>query len=134
MKCMKMKDLDTYQAKKTWLGSWNPWERGLRWEREVLGGENAGEIESKLEKWDLSCEHPLYSTLVILNRSRGVEDLLSFKGFDRSYYRACVQGKVKLNGLRFLSRSYWEVRKFLDRLTQLSKGIKIVIKSNWRAQ
>ena len=51
-------------------------------------------------------EHPLYSASVNLDRLRGVEDLSSFKGFDISCYRACVKGKVKLDGSRFLSRFY----------------------------
>ena len=42
---MKMRDLDTYQVKKTWLSSKNPWASGWEWEREVLGGEKAKEIE-----------------------------------------------------------------------------------------
>ena len=42
---MKMRDLDTYQVKKTWLRSKNPWASGWEWEREVLGGEKAKEIE-----------------------------------------------------------------------------------------
>ena len=47
-----------------------------------LGGEKAREIERKREKLDLNRERPLYSTSVILDRKRGIEDLLSFKGFD----------------------------------------------------
>ena len=45
-------------------------------------------------------KRPLYSPSVNLDKSRGVEDLSSFKGFDRSIYRACVQGKRKLDGSR----------------------------------
>ena len=55
-------------------------------------------------------EHPLYSPSVNLDRSRGVEDLLSFKGFDRSIYRACVQGKRNLDGSR-ICRGAIEERK-----------------------
>ena len=93
MKCMNMRDLDTYQVKKTWLRSKNPWGRGLRWKREVLGGEKAREIERYRAKWVCDCERPLYSTSIILNRLRGVKDLSSFKEFDRSSYRVGVQGK-----------------------------------------
>ena len=45
-------------------------------------------------------ERRLYSPSINLDRSRGVEDLSSFKGFDRSIYRACVQGKRNLDGSR----------------------------------
>ena len=93
MKCMNMRDLDTYQVKKTWLRSKNPWGRGLRWKREVLGGEKARKIERYRAKWDWDRECPLYSTSVILYRSRSVEDLSSLKEFDRSSYQAVVQGK-----------------------------------------
>ena len=45
-------------------------------------------------------ERPLYGPSVNLNRLRSVKDLSSFKGFDRSIYRACIQGKRKLDGSR----------------------------------
>ena len=45
-------------------------------------------------------EHPLYSPLVNLDKLRGVENQLNFKGFNRSICWACVQGKRKLDGSR----------------------------------
>ena len=54
-----------------------------------------------------------------LDRLRGVEILSS-----RSQPQSIDQ----------LSRSYQEVRSFLDRSTQLSKGVEIVIKNSLRAQ
>ena len=45
-------------------------------------------------------EHPLYSPSINLDRLRVVEDLSSFKGFDRSIYWTCVQGKRNLDGSR----------------------------------
>ena len=44
-----------------------------------MGGEKAREIERYWAKWVWDHECPLYSTSVILDRSRGVKDLSSLK-------------------------------------------------------
>ena len=59
--------------RKTWSRPKNPWGWSLEWEREVLGGEKAIGIERNWEKWDLNRADPIYRSLVILDRSRGVE-------------------------------------------------------------
>ena len=59
------------------------------------------ERSRKIERIEIrNRECPLYSSSVNLDRSRGVKDLSSFKGFNRSIYRACVRGKRKLDGSR----------------------------------
>ena len=49
-------------------------------EREVLGGEEAIGIKKDREKWDLNRVDPIYRSLVILDRSRGVERCRALKG------------------------------------------------------
>ena len=57
-------------------------------------------------------ERPLYNPSVILDRSRGVEDLSTFKGFDRSIYQACVQGKRNLDGSRIFRGAIERTKTF----------------------
>ena len=70
----------------------------------------------------------LHRNFINLNRSRGVENLLSFKGFNRSICRACVQGKRKLDG----STNYWASIKHVESFLMDWEAIKNAIKSTWR--
>ena len=122
MKSMKMRDLKLTKWRKTWLRLKISWERSLEEVKSVWEVKWLRSIERDRGKWDQNCECPLYSPSVNLDRSRDVEDLLSFKGFDRSICQACVQGKEKLDGSRICRGSiegtktfsidppsYWEV-------------------------
>ena len=66
--------------RKTWSRSKNPWGRGLEWVREVLRGEESREIVRDWVKWVWDHENPLYTSLVILDKLRGVERCRALKG------------------------------------------------------
>ena len=59
MKCMKMRDLKLTKWRKTWISLKNPWGKGWRWVREVLGGEEAREIKKDRENWDQKSRVPV---------------------------------------------------------------------------
>ena len=111
--CKNPKNLG-YKAWNAWKWRiWNlPSEEKLEYAWRILKEEVEGEWERfwEMKRLDRSREikrneirnrkHPLYSASVNLDRSRGVKDLSSFKGFNRSIYQACNQGKRKLDGSR----------------------------------
>ena len=66
--------------RKTWSRLRNPRGRGLEWVRELLRGEESREIERDRAKWVWDRENPLYTSSVILNRSRSVERCRALKG------------------------------------------------------
>ena len=74
-------------------------------------------METDGGKWDLNRADPIYTSSVILDISIGLERCRALKRVDRSCYRACVQGKLNLDGSRLLSRIYRGDRNFLDRST-----------------
>ena len=84
----------------------------FRGREKCLGGEIVEIIERDQGKWDQNRERPLNSPLVNLDRLRGVENLSSFKWYDRSICRECVQGKKNLDGLRICRGSIEETKNF----------------------
>ena len=88
---------ETYQVKK----KLNKLEESLR--KRLKVSERGLEVEKarQIERNEIrNRKRSLRSPSVNLDRSRGVENLLSFKGLNRSICRACVQGKRKLDGSR----------------------------------
>ena len=145
MQCMKFLRSNLQNPYQKFYKAWNVWKWGiwnlpseekLEYAWRILAEEVEGEWERFWEKKRLdrmreierneirNHERPLYSPSVNLNRSRSVEDLSSFKGFNRSIYWACIQGKRKLDGSRICRGaiegintfsidppSYWEVSR-----------------------
>ena len=62
------------------LGQKNPWGWILEWERDVLEGEKSREIKRDRAKWGLNHADPIYRSLVILDKSRGIKRCWALKG------------------------------------------------------
>ena len=81
-------------------------------------------------------QESIYRTSVNLNRFRFREvssQVSSLKSFDRCSYREVSIAK-QARWIKEVSRSYRGDRRFLDRSTQLSRGVEIVIKINCKSR
>ena len=121
------------------LGQKNPWGWSLEWERDVLEGEKSREIKRDRVKWGLNHANPIYRSLVILNKSRGIERCRALKGSTDAaieHVSLGVHSKKEARWIEELSRSCRDcdkkkLKSSIDKpgIEGCQEAVKIVLKT-----
>ena len=121
------------------LGQKNPWGWSLEWERDVLEGEKSREIKRDRVKWGLNHADPIYRSLVILNKSRGIERCRALKGSTDAAIEQVslgVHSKKEARWIEELSRSCRDcdkkkLKSSIDKpgIEGCQEAVKIVLKT-----